>query len=388
MNNIYFDNAATSFPKAPGLGAAVADFIEHSAVNVNRGAYKAAYQSEGYIYETRKLIAKFFDCCDRPEKYAKRVIFTPGITYSLNYFLNGFLHKGDSIIISSMEHHAVTRPLTELKKDGINFKVAPADINGAITANAFEELIDGNTRAILVTHASNVCGTVLPIKEIGEICRRHDIIFAVDTAQTAGGRFISMRENNIDFLAFAGHKGLLGPQGIGGFIISERLDGRLSPVILGGTGSLSHSYELPEFLPDRFESGTLNLPAIYGLNHSVSYINNIGIENIQKKETDLTAYFLEKIKAFRKIEVIGKKDTCDRTAVISLNFPDRDNAEIAYRLSNEYGIMCRVGLHCAPIAHETLGTLSSGTVRLSFGFFNTFDEIDTLFTAFADIIGI
>lgn len=386
MDNIYFDNAATSFPKAPGLGAAVAEFTDRRAVNVNRGAYKAAYRAEGCVYDTRKLIARFFDCCDKPERYAKRVIFTPGITYSINYFLRGFLHEGDNIIISSMEHHAVTRPLTELKKLGVDFKIAKADSDGVITADKFETLIDENTKAVLVTHASNVCGTVLPIKQIGEMCRRHDIIFAVDTAQTAGSRYISMRENHIDFLAFAGHKGLLGLQGIGGFIISEKLDGKLTPLIYGGTGSLSHSYLLPEFLPDRFESGTLNLPAIYGLNHSISYINNVGIDSIQQKETDLTDYFLKNISGFPSVRVIGKKDTVDRTSVISLDFTGHDNAETAYRLSDEYGIMCRVGLHCAPLAHETLGTLKSGTVRLSFGFFNTFDEIDRFFIALRGIL--
>lgn len=386
MNKIYFDNAATSFPKAPNLGRVISDFIENSSVNINRGAYNSAYETAECVYDTRSMLAKFFDCSDNTDDFTKRVIFTPGITYSLNYFIKGFLSSGDNIIVSSMEHHAVMRPLKEIQNYGIEHKIVYADQTGEINASDFEKLIDKNTKAILVTHASNVCGTILPIKEIGQICKKYNLIFAVDTAQTAGSLPISLSENNIDFLAFTGHKGLLGMQGIGGFIISKRLDGELKPLICGGTGSLSHLFTLPDFLPDRFESGTINLPGVISLNHSLKYLNNIGIDNICKKELELTDYFLKGVRDINNVRVIGKTNCENRTAVVSLDFINRDNADIAFMLDNDYGIMTRVGLHCAAIAHETLGTLNTGTIRFSFGYFNTKHEIDYCIEALHKIL--
>lgn len=384
--NIYFDNAATSFPKAPGLGQAVAEFIDGYAVNVNRGAYANAYKTAGIVYEARTLIADFFDCDDLPERYARRVIFTPGITYSINYFLRGFLKRDDNIIISHFEHHAVTRVLNDLADKGINYKVAPIHEDGSINLTDLESLIDEKTKAILVTHASNICGAVLPIEKIGELCRKRNIAFAVDTAQTAGSVEISMRKCNIDFLAFTGHKGLLGPQGIGGFIISEKLDGKLSPTITGGTGSSSKSYTVPDFLPDKFESGTLNLPGIAGLVHSIKYIKSVGISAIGDKEARLTERFISGVRALPNVRVIGYGENVPHCAVVSLDFIGRDNAEIAFLLDNRYGIMTRTGLHCAPLAHEALGTIKSGTVRFSFGYFNTEQEVDSAICAIKEII--
>lgn len=384
--NIYFDNAATSFPKAPGLGEAVAGFIDGYAVNVNRGAYAKAYKTAGIVYEARTLIADFFDCDDLPERYARRVIFTPGITYSINYFLRGFLKQGDNVIISHLEHHAVTRVLNDLADKGIDFKVVPVQKDGSVSISDFKNLIDEKTRAVLVTHASNICGAVLPIAKIGELCREKNIIFAVDTAQTAGSIKISMRKCNIDFLAFTGHKGMLGPQGIGGFIISERLDGKLSPTITGGTGSSSKSYTVPDFLPDKFESGTLNLPGIAGLVYSIKYINSVGISTIEDKEARLTKRFISGVKDLPNVKVIGYCEDVPHCAVVSLDFIGRDNAEIAFLLDNKYSIMTRTGLHCAPLAHEAFGTLNRGTVRFSFGYFNTEPEVDAAICAIKEII--
>ncbi|MDD5924358.1 MAG: aminotransferase class V-fold PLP-dependent enzyme [Clostridia bacterium] len=375
MNKIYFDNAATSFPKAPGLGEYICDYINNSSVNINRGVYSKAISSEVFVFETRNLIADFFDC-DKSIDYSRRVVFTPGVTYSINFFLRGYLKKGDNVIISSLEHHAVLRTVEDLKKEGIEYRIAQCDTHGDISPETFENLIDQNTKAIMVTHASNVCGTILPINEIGQICKKHNIILAVDTAQTAGSEMLSMSKNNIDFLAFSGHKGLLGIQGIGGFIISPKLDRMINPIITGGTGSLSANYDLPSFLPDRFESGTLNLPGIAGLNYSINYIKDFGLDNIKKFENELTKYFINEINSLSDVQIIGHNNVDNRTSVVSLNFLGRDNSEIAYLLDNEYNIMTRVGLHCAPIAHQSLGTLNTGTVRFSFGPFNKISEIE------------
>lgn len=373
---IYFDNAGTSFPKAEGLGKAVSDFIEKSSVNINRGTYNMAYDMERMVFDTRQKLADFFGCSE-----CERVIFTPGVTYSLNLFLKGFLKRGDHIIVSSMEHHAVTRVLTELKENGIGVSLAYADEEGNLNPQNIESLICAETKAVLLNHSSNVCGSILPIKEAGEICKKYSLIFAVDAAQTAGVIPLDTEEMNIDFLAFSGHKGLLGPQGIGGFVISKKLSEKLSPVILGGTGSLSDSYKVPDFLPDKYECGTLNLPGIAGLNHAIDFINDIGIEKIYEKEMGLTEYLLEELKKIPYVKIVGRKDSYNRTAVISLDFPGRDNGEIAFYLDKEYEIMTRVGLHCAPDAHKTLGTFPKGTLRVSLGYFNTFKEIDVFLDA-------
>jgi cysteine desulfurase family protein len=382
MKKINFDNGSTSFPKAPGLGKAIGEFLETGAYNINRGNYANAYEIQGLVYQTRGVLAELLGC-----KNQKHVVFTPGITYSLNFFIHGFLKKGDHIIVSALEHHAVMRPLAEQAKRGVEIDSIPSDEEGNPDLNAVETLLRPNTKAILVTHASNVCGTVLPIRELGELCRRHGLIFAVDSAQTAGILPISTEADNIDFLAFTGHKGLLGPQGIGGFVISEKLREKMEPVIMGGTGSKSDEFTMPQFLPDRYESGTLNLPGIVGLNHSLQYIRSVGITTLFEKEKDLTGRFLDHIiNGIPQAKIIGKKDCFNRIAVVSLDFPGNDNACISFLLDERYGIQTRVGLHCAAAAHRALGTFPKGTVRFSFGSFNTAEEIDFCISALHQII--
>ena len=229
---------------------------------------------------------------------------------------------------------------------------------------------------MIVSHASNVCGTVVPIRDLGEVCRRHDLFFAVDSAQTAGTFPIDMPGTGIDLLAFAGHKGLLGPQGIGGFVISDRLSREMEPCILGGTGSQSDSYEMPEQLPDKYESGTMDLPGIIGLHAALSYLEQTGIDSLREKKMELTGYFLEQIREFRDIRIVGRPDLKNRTAVVSLDFQTMDNAVAAFELEQRAGIMTRVGLHCAPLAHRSLHTFPEGTVRFAFSASNTRDEID------------
>lgn len=373
---IYFDNGSTSYPKAPGVASAMAHFLEGGAFNINRGNYEQAYEIAGLVLETREMIAELFHA-----KSSKQVIFTPGITYSLNFLIKGGLKSGDHVLVTGLEHNAVMRPIFQMEKLGIQYEVVPVDQEGILDADGLEKCIKPNTKLVIAVHASNVCGTIVPIEEIGKICEKHGIFFAVDTAQSAGTLEVDMQKAKIDFLAFTGHKGLLGPQGIGGFVISEKLDQELTPLIAGGTGSISDQLEMPNMLPDKYESGTMNLPGIIGLHASLKYLQKIGIDNIHKKKMELTAYFLQELKNISGVQVVGKQDIEKRTAVISLDFENMDNAIAAFQLESEYGIMTRVGLHCAPTAHQSLGTYPQGTVRIAFSASNTKEEVDILLNA-------
>ena len=383
MEKIYFDNGSTSWPKAPKVAEAMADLLTHGAFNINRGNYEGAYEVEATVLDTREQMARLFHAKD-----SRSVIFTPGITYSLNYFIKGFLQSGDHVLVSGMEHNAVMRPLKQMEAIGVTYDVVRTEVDGTIQPEDVERAIKNNTKAIIMLHASNVCGTIVPIKAIGEICRRHHLFFVVDTAQSAGTIPVNMQECNIDFLAFTGHKGLLGPQGIGGFLISEELNDQMKPYIAGGTGSQSDVLQMPESLPDKYESGTMNLPGIIGLHAALSYIEETGIKTIHRKKLELTQYFLENVKEFSNIRIVGKEGMKDRVAVVSLDFVQEDNAVIAFELEQNYGIMTRVGLHCAPIAHRTLHTYPQGTVRFAFSASNTRDEIDQCIEGFREILSV
>ena len=375
MNRIYLDQASTSFPKAPGVAQAMMDYLTMNGVNVNRGCYSSAYSAEEVIYETRQLLAELFHFSK-----CKNVIFTPNVTTSLNFILKGFLKPGDHILVSAMEHNAVMRPVVQLASLGISFDRIPCRTDGSMILEKVEELIRPETKAIVTLHASNVCGTRMPLDALGEICQRHQLYFVVDSAQTAGIVPINMDKMHIDALAFTGHKGLRGPQGTGGFLVSQELAEQMEPLISGGTGSVSHTEEIPDFMPDRFESGTPNLPGIYGLHEALLFLETHPLQAINEKELSLTGYFLEQLQALddtgRHIRIIGKKDLTDRNAVVSIQTPEIDMSQVAWQLDNEYGVMTRVGLHCAPNAHKTLGTYPAGTIRFSFGPENTKNELD------------
>ena len=375
MNRIYLDQASTSFPKAPGVAQAMMDYLTMNGVNVNRGCYSSAYSAEEVIYETRQLLAELFHFSK-----CKNVIFTPNVTTSLNFILKGFLKPGDHILVSAMEHNAVMRPVVQLASSGISFDRIPCRTDGSMILEKVEDLFRPETKAIVTLHASNVCGTRMPLDALGEICQRHQLYFVVDSAQTAGIVPINMDKMHIDALAFTGHKGLRGPQGTGGFLVSQELAEQMEPLISGGTGSVSHTEEIPDFMPDRFESGTPNLPGIYGLHEALLYLKTHSLQAINEKELSLTGYFLEQLQALddtgRHIRIIGKKDLTDRNAVVSIQTPEIDMSQVAWQLDNEYGVMTRVGLHCAPNAHKTLGTYPAGTIRFSFGPENTKNELD------------
>lgn len=370
MKNVYLDNSATSFPKAPGVSSAINNYIDNIGVNIGRGTYKTSCSAGQIVYETRSKLCELFNF-DNP----LNVVFTANITQSINTILKGFLKPNDHVIISSMEHNSVVRPLNSLAKSGVEYDIVTCNADGTLNETLFETYIKSNTKIVIMTHASNVCGTILPIKEIGEICKRYNIHFILDSAQSAGSIDIDFKNFNLSALTFTGHKGLLGPQGIGGFIIRDDFSQQLQPFIEGGTGSISESEFQPAFLPDKFESGTLNIPGIFGLNASIEFIQKTGIKTIKDKEMYLTNRFIDALQNISEINIIGLKGIEGRTSVISLNFKNLDNSEVAFILERDFGIMTRVGLHCAPLAHKTLNTYPEGTLRFSIGYFNTLDEI-------------
>ena len=379
MKKVYVDNSSTSFPKAPGVSDAIKGFLDSAGYSIGRGNYEGSYGVALEVLEARQMLADIFQTA-----LPQEVIFTPSVTYSLNVLLRGFLKKGDHVITTSMEHNAVMRPLHMLSKMGVAVDTAPCKADGSLITDGVIPLIKKETKAIIMLHASNVCGTVMPIETMAEICRKHGIRLIVDAAQTAG--ILEIDGGAIDAMAFAGHKGLLGSQGIGGFTIKKDFAEEIAPLIMGGTGSLSDEIEQPNFLPDKFESGTMNIPGIIGLKKAIEYIDSVGMKVIYEKEMALTSAFISRVCSMNDVRIIGKKDIADRVAVVSLDFPKNDNAMIAAMLDTHYGIMTRCGLHCAPIAHKTLGTFPHGTVRFSFGYSNTMDEVGYIAQSINEIL--
>lgn len=383
MQKIYLDNGATSYPKPQEVPAAVLDYMINCGTNINRGGYQSAYDLEGTVFETREMLTQMFDGPD-----CKNVVFTKNITESINVILKGYLEDGDHILCSSLEHNAVMRPLVQMEDSGIEFSRIPANEFGELDVDAIEGLIRPNTKAIIMTHASNIVGTVNPLAEVGKICRKHGLRFIVDSAQTAGILPISMRDMNIDVLCFTGHKSLLGPQGIGGFIIQEDMVDEVTPLLTGGTGSVSHTEVTPDFMPDKYEPGTMNLPGIVGLHAGLKWIQDRGLENIAEHELGLTKRFIDGLKPLEDaghVKIFGLKGKENRVGVVSIQTLKIDCADAAFRLDFEYGIMTRVGLHCAPNAHKTIGSFPTGTIRFSFGNFNTEEDVDAAIRALTEI---
>ena len=379
---IYFDQCSTSFPKAPGVSDKVREFIDDGCVNAGRGGYSAAWAVERMVFETRETLAALFGYDN-----GKNVIFTGGATQSLNMALKGFLKPGDHVLTTVMEHNSVLRPLAQLKKTGVETDFAACGTDGRLSLNDFTGKLAPNTAMVVMTHASNVCGTVMPIKEVGEICAASGVVFVLDAAQTAGVLPIDMKGSKIDVLIFSGHKGLLATQGIGGFIIGDDAAKKTEPLITGGTGSFSHLSEPPAALPDKYEAGTLNLPGVAALNASLSFINQTGLANLRANEKKLQGYFIDEIKKIPGVRLAGHDENNleESCAVAALDFINKDNGAVSGALDSEYGIMTRCGLHCAPLAHKALGTYPGGAVRCSFGYANTEDEIDYFLRAIKKI---
>ena len=372
MRSVYLDNGATSYPKAPGVGEAMAHYITNIGCNIARGGYQQAYDAAGRVLEIRE---KLNSLVNGPG--SRNVVFTPGATAGLNMLLKGLLRPGDKVLASPMEHNAVLRPLEQLKKRGVTVELLPCTQRGELILERLADRMTPDVRAVILCHGSNVSGTRFPIEQVGPLCRERGIFFLVDAAQTLGAIPVDMAAMAIDGLAFPGHKGLLGPQGIGGLVITDTLAGELEPLLSGGTGSMSESLEMPPFLPDRLEAGTLNLPGIFGLGAALDYLEGEG-EALRVREHKLAGHLWARLMELEEdgIRVLGSRDPSNRTGVVSIDFLKADNGEMAFRLEQEYGIQTRCGLHCAPLAHQTLGTFPQGAVRFSVGPFTTFEELD------------
>ena len=381
---IYFDNAATSFPKPPQVVDAVVEFMTKIGANPGRAGHSQSVKAGEIVFEARKKIARFFGV-----RSPMNVVFTSNATEALNTAVKGLLRDGDHVITSSMEHNSVIRPLNRLAQDGIiTFSVLDGDERGVLSVEEVEKAIKPETRAVVLNHMSNVTGAVQPVRELGELCRSKGVLIILDCAQSAGIIPVDLAADYIDIACFAGHKGLYGPTGTGGMVIRDDFDyKRIKPLKEGGTGSLSDKTDQPVFMPDKFESGTLNVAGIAGLSAGIDFLNSLpeGLKSVQLHKQTLQKYFIEKaekhVKGFvTQSETVG-------SGVISFIIEGLSVSEVTMKLSDEYGIMSRQGLHCAPLTHQRIGTFPEGTVRFGFSVFNTRDEIDAAVKALKEIAG-
>lgn len=371
MKPIYFDNAATSWPKPDVMIKAMIDFNSGVGANPGRSGHRLSVEASRIIFDAREAIASIMGA-DDPDS----IVFMRNATEGLNTILRGFLKSGDHVITSSMEHNSVMRPLRAAEKEGVELSIVKCSPAGDISPDDITASIKDNTRMIIITHASNVTGTIMPIAAIADIAGKHGITLCVDASQTVGSVPIDVINDGIDILVFTGHKSLYGPQGTGGFYIRKGLEKSVEPLERGGTGSRSEFEEHPEFMPDRFESGTPNTIGIAGLGATAGYIYGIGIENIRNKEIGLTRMFMDGISSIEGVKVYGNPDAAMRTSLVSFNIDGMTPSDVSYYLDERFNIMSRPGLHCAPSAHRTIGTFPYGTVRFSFGLFTTEEEID------------
>lgn len=379
MDAIYLDNAATSFPKPDGVSTAMKTYIDRVGATINRSVYGSAQDAGLVTLQLRQRLKRLFHF----QSPVTHVILTPGATWGLNMAIKGFLKPGDHCIVSSMEHNAVMRPLLQL--EGVAFDRISCNREGLLDPEDIEPLIRPNTKLLVLAHGSNVCGSIQDAKAVGDICKKHGIAFLLDAAQTAGHYPIDFEAFSLSALCVPGHKGLLGPSGIGALLMTDGFAKALNPIVAGGTGSASDSEYLPEYLPDRFESGTPNLPGIYGWEAALAFVEKTGVEALRSHEMALCQRFLEGLETIDGVALCGTKDVNRRVGVISVDFLHKDNAEAAFTLETDYGILTRCGLHCAPSAHKTLDTFPRGTVRFSLGFANTEADVDAAIAAIAAV---
>ena len=376
----YLNNAATTWPKPKSVIDAMTDFMLNCGANSSRGtSSERDMTSMNLILDCRIKLAELFGGYDNHNPLL--VTFTSNITEALNFVLRGFLKPGMKVLTTSMEHNAIMRPLRALEKMGVNVEILKADSKGLLNP----EDINGNYDLMVMSHASNVSGTVQPLKEVAEICKKNNIPLVVDSAQTAGILDINVTELNLAALCFTGHKGLMAPQGTGGIIWNPDFASRVKPIITGGTGSFSHLEIQPDEMPDKFESGTPNLPGIAGLNAALDWLNQTGLDNIAKREAEIGKYFLDKLFTLDDLILTGNHDMNNRVSVFSFNIKNFDNGILADELSRA-GFETRPGLHCSPQAHKTLGTFPDGALRVSPGFFTQEFEIDKFFDALKGVL--
>lgn len=434
---VYLDNASTSFPKPPGVAKAVVQYINDVGCNLDRSGFGTSCVLNRKTRQARTLLAELFNCPD-----FRQVVLTPSITFALNIVIKGLLKRGDHVLISGMEHNAVTRPLHQLRKRGVSFSVIPCDSRGQLDTDTIAPLLKKQTKAIISLHASNVCGTILPIRQIGRIAQDNGLLYILDSAQTAGVLPIDMQKDQVSVLCFAAHKGLLGAPGVGGFLIAPEIARQIEPIVAGGTGILSELQEMPEDTPMRFEAGTPNLMGYYGLAASLSWVKRVGINKIHQQEMANYSYLLAGLQSIGGLRILGTQDSRRSVAVLAIDLPSADLGssgggasggggavggggghgsvgtalggaggggipggavgggtipdntalrgttlgKIAYRLDNKYRIITRCGLHCAPLANRSLGTFPTGTIRLSPGYFTKKSELDYALAALDEAV--
>ncbi|HEY73757.1 MAG: cysteine desulfurase [Anaerolineaceae bacterium 4572_32.2] len=378
---IYFDNAATSWPKPPGVAEAMIHFLDEIGANPGRAAHRRAVEAGRIVYDAREAVAELFNAPD-----PLRVAFGSNVTESLNLALRGYLRPGDHVITSSMEHNSVMRPLRALEREGVELTVVQCSPEGSLDPADVGASVRPNTAMIILNHGSNVVGTLLPVAEVGRICRQRDLLLLVDAAQTGGAYPVDVQADLIDLLAFTGHKSLYGPMGTGGLIVGERVDvARLEPLKRGGTGSRSEHEQQPDFMPDMYESGTPNAVGLAGLAAGVRWVLERGVEEIRAHEVEIAQRLIGELQNIPGVTVYGSHAGEMQTATVSFNVAGISPSEIGLRLDEEYDIMCRVGLHCAPAAHKTLGTYPAGAVRFGLGAFSTAEDVDEAVSVVAEL---
>ncbi|WP_256759632.1 aminotransferase class V-fold PLP-dependent enzyme [Cohnella sp. WQ 127256] len=376
---IYLDNAATSWPKPPAVIEAMERNMRESAANPGRGSHAMAVRASRVLFEARKRLGKLFRVSNPND-----IAFTLNTTHALNLAIHGLLKQGDHVISTTIEHNSIRRPLETLKRMlGIEVTYVSADIKGNLNVQEVEAAITARTKLIAVTHSSNLLGTIIPIREIGEIARRRKVSLLVDAAQSAGVLPIDVGGMGVDLLAFPGHKGLMGPQGTGGLYINPNLE--LEPLMQGGTGSKSEAPEQPLVRPDRYEAGTPNTVGIAGLAEGVSFILKETPEAIHAKEQQMTFELMEGLQSIEGITLFGPDVGVERSAIVSFLLEGVDPSEMAFLLDQQYGIAVRAGFHCTPLGHETAGSIETGAVRASPGYFTEKSDIVSMVEAVKEI---
>lgn len=374
---IYFDNAATTMRKPQCVVQAVTEAL-CSMGNSGRGAHAGAMDASRVIFEARKGLAELFGA-----ESPSRIAFTANSTESLNIAIKGILEPGDHVITTALEHNSVLRPLYELEDRGVELTVLPADRQGNIQYGDFEENIRENTKAIVCTHGSNLTGNLVDICRVGEIARKHGLLFVVDASQTAGVFPIDVQKKHIDILCFTGHKGLLGPQGTGGLYVRNGVT--VKPLLSGGSGVQTYSRSHPSQMPTALEAGTLNAHGLAGLGAAVRYLKDMGLDAIREKEQQLMWEFYRQVREIPGITVYGDFSGKERCPIVALNVRDYDSGEVSDVLAENWGIATRPGAHCAPRMHEALGTVQQGAVRFSFSHYNTLEEINIAVSALREL---
>lgn len=380
MNGVmYFDQAASSWPKPPAVMDAMIQCMQEYAANPGRGSHQMAVKASRALFETRKNLAKLFGV-----RNPNDISFALNTTHALNQAIKGFVKPGDHVICTNVEHNSVRRPLEYLKASaGVELTYLQHDEQGNMRLSELRDALRSNTTLVVVNHSSNLLGTIMPIGEIGELCRSHGAKLLVDAAQSAGVLPIHVVDMNIDMLAFPGHKGLLGPQGTGGLYIHPDID--LEPLLHGGTGSQSEAIHQPTVRPDRYEAGTQNTVGIAGLNEGVKFVLAEMVAKIHEKEWAHTQQLMEGLLGIEGVTILGPKLGQNKTGIVSFNIQDVDSSEVAFILDQSFQIAVRAGYHCTPLAHEIAGTLAKGAVRASIGYFTTDEEVRALIEAVREI---